>query len=108
MDLPEIERLIGPNQVRLQWHSEREGAGHLLHWHLLVLREDGAKGASIDTGLSTSPHERGVSRVQGAVVKTAACLLMSMGWTVLLPSGYELEGEWFRQSTRAWPWAGGG
>lgn len=97
-----LRELLAAGAVRLEWRAVPRGA--LMHWHLLVLAENG-RGVSIDTGLTTVHHDRDLTKVQGPAVKAVACILAALGPRVVLPTGRDFDPAWFEQSLRAWPWS---
>jgi hypothetical protein len=94
--------LIDEPVVRIDWEQPPRRGRDLRRWRLVITSATGmGTRVVIDTGLST--HRGGALAEQAgpAMLKTAACLIATLGPKVILPSGEAMPAEWLADAVQA-------
>ena len=97
-----LRKLIDEPAVKIDWETPPRRGRDLRRWRLVITPASGTgPRVVVDTGLST--HRTGVMAEQAgpAMLKTAACLIATLGPRVILPSGEAMPEEWLADAVSA-------
>jgi hypothetical protein len=97
-----LRRLIEEPAVKLSWEEPPKRGQGLRRWRLVISAIGGGTPLLVlDTGMGTHASGFLAETAGPAIVKTAACLIATLGPRVILPSGKPMPEEWLQESVKS-------